>query len=388
MERRDFLAQACLGILGTGALLGGVVTPDLFNVYAQEKGWSEDKLLSAKRSVTYRTLGRSGLKVSEVGIGAMITTEASVIEHAIDLGVNYIDTAAAYQGGNNERMLGGIMKRRRNEVILATKVHPGSPDSMMASVERSLRSLQTSYVDLLQLHGLDSEEAVNRSDWMNVMATLKKQGKIRLAGVSTHSNMARVIRAAARGNFYDVVLTRYNFKADQDLVNAIAEGRKAGLGIVAMKTMMGGYRRQQMGWLNPFQAALKWVLSDRNVDTTIPSATSTEQVDQNFLVMGAKITFDDRKTLAKYGELIDRDFCRMCGDCGLVCRKGVKFTDILRFLMYAEGYGEPGMARGEYALLSTEENAARCLSCRRCLVSCRHRMDLGGLMKKAHALLA
>ena len=71
--------------------------------------------------IRYRTLGKTGLKVSSVGFGCMITSDPSVIEKAADLGVNYFDTARGYQGGNNERMVGAALKNRRKDIILSTK---------------------------------------------------------------------------------------------------------------------------------------------------------------------------------------------------------------------------------------------------------------------------
>jgi uncharacterized protein len=388
MNRRDFLVNAGKGIVGAGLAAGICSDPALlFGLNKRLEGIVSSPM-AGKSELKFRKFGKTGLEVTEVSVGAMITKDPSVIEHALDLGINYIDTAARYQGGNNEKMIGALLGKKRSTVIIATKVHLEKLDTMRETVEKSLKSLQTDYVDVLFLHGLSSEEEVNDGEGRELLAALKKQGKIRFAGISTHKNMPEVIRAAAKSGFHDVVLTTYNFKVDQDVKDAIAEARKAGLAIVAMKVMAGGYQAGESAKLNPFQAALKWVLEDKNIDTAIPSVTTIEQVDQNFSVMGSPLTFYDRKALGRYGDEIASHYCRMCGACGQTCKRGVRCTDILRFLMYAEGYGEFELAREEYSSLKAEEQAAQCLSCGTCMMRCASRLNMKNRMREAHRLFA
>lgn len=389
MNRRDFLSQGFCGIIGTGIAASHFGDPEfLRRLISRDQPGQDAERLAAQPPIKYRTLGRTGLKVCEVGMGAMITSDPAVIAHALDLGINYIDTADCYQGGNNEKMIGRLLRSRRDKVIIATKVHLNPMKKMMESAEKSLKSLETDHIDVMQIHGLGNEKLVNYEEAKKALSKLKEQGKIRFAGVSTHSRMPEVIRAVARSNFYDMVLTTYNFHASEDLKTAIAEARKAGVGIVAMKIMAGGYKAEKLKNLNPFQAALKWVLSDKNVDTTIPSATSIEQATQNFNVMGSSLNFSDRKTLKAYGDEISRYYCRMCGVCGQVCARGVRFADVLRFLMYAEGYRQSEMAREHYFSLADSERAEVCLSCSRCTIRCAHRLNIRDRMLHAHRVFA
>jgi uncharacterized protein len=389
MDRRDFLIEACKNVIGAGMAVSMCSDPQFLSHAITGRIEEDDsKLLSVKREVIFRHLGKTGLKASEVGVGAMITKDPSVIEHALDLGINYIDTAARYQGGNNEKMIGNLLGNKRKNVIITTKVHAAEVDKMQETVEQSLSSLKTDHVEFLLLHGLKSAEEVNREDWKELLAKLKKQGKTRFVGVSTHTNMPEVIRAVATSKFYDAVLTTYNFKVNQDVKDAIAEAHKAGIATIAMKIMSGGYSDSGSSKLNPFQAALRWVLDDKNIDTTIPSVTSLEQVDQNFEVMGSKLTFIDRKTLSRYADEIAALHCSSCGSCGHSCVHGVQCTDILRFLMYAEGYREMALARENYSALHADVKASRCISCRKCMVRCAQGLDIQSRMREAHRLLA
>ncbi len=101
----------------------------------------------------YRTLGKTGLKVTSVGFGCMITSDASVIEKAADLGINYFDTARGYQGGNNERMVGAALKARRNSITLSSKTSAPNKPGALEHLDTSLKELGTDHLDIWYLHG-------------------------------------------------------------------------------------------------------------------------------------------------------------------------------------------------------------------------------------------
>ncbi len=101
-------------------------------------------------------LGRTGLKVTTVGFGCMITSDGSVIERAADAGINYFDTARGYSHGNNERMVGAALGAKRKQVVLSTKTHAPDKAGMQQHLEQSLRELNTDYIDIWYLHGRSS----------------------------------------------------------------------------------------------------------------------------------------------------------------------------------------------------------------------------------------
>jgi len=102
----------------------------------------------ASSPVSYHELGSTGLKISRVSFGCMITSDPLVIERAAELGINYFDTARGYQGGNNERMVGAALKSRRKEVYIGTKSHGDTRQALWEDLETSLRELGTDYVDV------------------------------------------------------------------------------------------------------------------------------------------------------------------------------------------------------------------------------------------------
>jgi aryl-alcohol dehydrogenase-like predicted oxidoreductase len=348
-----------------------------------------------------RVLGSTGIRVATVGMGAMITRDADVIRYAVDHGVNYVDTADCYMGGENERIVGRALEGVRDKVVLASKVHIAPVDQMIRSVESSLRSLKTDVIDIMQLHGIRSEEEVTDGYAREALQKLLDQGKIRVPGVTTHSGQGEVLRAVQKHGFYRTVLVAYNFRSDTGLRAAIrgvfgsGEGLSgtirsvaaSGIGIIAMKTQAGGYSVPE-GRLSPHQAALAWVLENPGVTTTIPSMVSFSQVDENVRASGKRLGWGGRKALNLYARAIGDRHCGLCGECSGSCPRGVDVPSVLRSLTYLEGYRREDLAREAYRALGPDRAALPCLSCGSCAVSCRLGLKVGALARRAHDRLA
>lgn len=331
-----------------------------------------------------RLLGTTGLRVSTIGFGAMLTRDADVIRRGIDLGIDYVDTADCYMGGENERIVGRALKGIRDKVVLASKVHVGPVDAMVRSVERSLSSLGTDVVDLMQLHGISSEAEVLDGNAREALSKLVGQGKVRFPGVTTHSGQEAVIRAVQKHGFYRTVLVAYNFRSPEGLSSAIREAGSQGIGIIGMKTQAGGYAVP--GGPSPHQAALAWVLANPGVATTIPGITSFAQLEENLKARGMRLSWAGRKSLARYEAAIADRHCTMCGGCAGACPRGVDVPAALRCLTYLEGYRQEAFARSAYR--ETGTTAAACSGCGSCAVRCRAGLSAGSLARQAHARLA
>jgi len=387
LDRREFMKSGLVSALSGGVFLDSFnrtrIINNFFKKDTQKKEEDENK-------IEYRKLGSTGYNASLLGFGAMITTDPSVLEKALDMGVNYVDTARGYQRGNNEIWIGKVIKNRRKNLFLTTKEKAGSKQSLLNGAEESLKALDTDYVDALLAHGLSSRSEVLNEDIMSGFEQLKKEGKARFVGMSTHSNSAEVIDAMIESKFYNLVTVKYNFRSDDGLKNAIERANKAGIAVVAMKPMAGGqgYVGSKMENLNPFQSALRWVMNDKNVATTIPSITSFQQLSENFETMGTKMSWSDRKILYKFAKVTDKLYCRMCDVCSGQCPENVKISDVMRFLMYAEGYGELQLGKDSYKSLSFHENASKCIDCGDCVVKCVNKLNIRERMVRANSLLA
>jgi uncharacterized protein len=383
-SRRDFLSAGLMvPLAGASSGMG------LFNNAAEAAGKASESPVKP----AYRTLGRTGLKVTTVGMGCMITSDPSVVARALDAGINYYDTARSYQHGNNERMVGSALGARRKQVVLSTKTEAHDKDGAMRHLETSLRELNTDYIDIWYLHGRDTVEDVNEG-LIEAQLLAKQQGKIRFAGLSTHNSPLMAPWMAQKGAF-DVLLTVFNFSLQPEVDQAITAAAKSGMGVVAMKVMAGGFRSQRpgselyrkLGQPGTPLAALKWVIQHPSIATTIPSMTDADQLEENIKAMAQPFTDSDAGVLAAHLERIAPLYCRMCGECEGKCRKGLPVASTLRSLMYAEGYGQFALGRERFLELALDP-AARCAECDSCTVACPHGVDVAGRMRRAQELFA
>jgi predicted aldo/keto reductase-like oxidoreductase len=396
-SRREFLStglSAGLALPVLGATSAMALEPQ--SVQSSGKlAVSSGKLAASPAKLDYRILGRTGLKVTTVGMGCMITSDPSVITRAADMGINYFDTARGYQQGNNERMVAAALGARRKNVIISTKSHAPNKEELQKHLETSLRELNTDYIDIWFLHGKGSPDEI-ADDMIEVQQLAKKQGKIRFTGVSTHNGQQQLLPWMAQKGVFDVVLTGYNFTMGVDMDKAIETAAKAGLGVVAMKVMAGGTRRmkpddpvlKKLSQEGAMLAALKWVIKKPNIATTIPSITDMDQLDENLKAMSVPFSAGDEKILSAHLEAIRPLYCRMCGECDGACQKGLPVADVLRFLTYADGYGQFALGRERFMELSAEHKSVRCGDCAQCTVKCPHGVQVARRMARAQELFA
>ncbi len=349
-----------------------------------------------KPEFSYRVLGKTGLKVTSVGFGCMITSDPSVIERAADIGITYFDTARGYQNGNNERMVGAALKSKRKSLTLSTKTAATTREEALKHIDTSLAELGTDHVDIWYLHGKSKPEDLT-DDLLEAQQTAKKAGKTRFVGVSTHGGQPELFPAVIRKMpQFDVILTSYNFAMDPKMDELIASAAKQGIGIVAMKVMAGGFRRVKPGDKQAeilrregaMLAALKWVLKNRNVATTIPSITDNEQLEENLKAMSVPFSPADEKILMAQLEHIGPLYCRMCGSCSGRCPKGLPVSDMIRYVSYSEGYGQFQLARESFLSLPAEMRAVRCTDCVACPIRCPNGVRVTERLQIAQEVLA
>ena len=385
-SRREFLS--------TG-LSAGLALPVLGATSAMALEPQSVKPAASPAKLDYRTLGRTGLKVTTVGMGCMITSDPSVITRAADLGINYFDSARGYSHGNNERMVAAALGARRKQVIISTKSHAPNKEEMQKHLDTSLRELNTDYIDIWYLHGKNSPDEIP-DDMIEVQQLAKKQGKVRFTGVSTHGGQQQLLPWMAKKGLFDVVLAAYNFTMDASMDTAIDAAANAGLGVVAMKVMAGGPRRLKPGDPNlkrltqegAMLAALKWVIKKPSISTTIPSITDMDQLDENLKAMSNPLSAGEEKILTAHLDAIRPLYCSMCGKCDGACQKGLPVADVLRYLTYADGYGQFALGRERFMELSAAHQTIRCGDCSACTVNCPHGVHVSDRMARAQELFA
>src|SRR5215510_4188238 len=255
----------------------------------------------------YVPLGNTGIKMSDISFGAsrLGAEEENLIRHAFDRGINYFDTAESYTGGESESTIGNALLGKRDKVYITSKVSAGATErkeSLMTTLEGSLRRLRTDYVDVYFNHAVNDVRRLQNPEWYEFIERAKRQGKIRATGMSGHAGrLVECLDYAFDKGRVDVILVAHNFGQDPkfyqqftrafdfvarqpDLPRVLRQARAKGVGVVAMKTLMGArlndMRPFEKGGATFAQAAFRWVLSNPDVDGLIISMTSPNRIDE------------------------------------------------------------------------------------------------------------
>jgi len=358
-SRRNFLKNSAT--VGMGITAAGLSPRRIFS---QES--------SGFRRLAYRNLGSTGFVTTEVGFGCMNMRDQELVEAAYDAGINYFDTAYVYMNGINEEAVGKALKGKRSNVFLTTKIgRQKNLESIHKEIAESLKRLQTDYIDLVLLHVVEKREEALNEDFMKAFDEIRRKGQARFIGISAHSNQTEAINAAVESNFWEAVLTGYNYYSPPELTAAIKNAREA------------------MKHVTNQQALLKWVLEDKNVDTIIPGITSFEQLADDIALMEMKLTFDDKRIIRRYSMDIKDQYCcgvSGCTGCRDKCPKGVQINEINRCMNYAFGYGNIALAKENYNNLPDSNRLNVCSDCDECLVECVNGLNLTENIRRARKL--
>ena len=417
--RRSFVTGGAL--LGATALAGGAAAARAFlGLGTGSKGWGAvNEGIQAQvenTSPTYpeawrnarvqgfRTLGRTGWKISDVVVGSGRIKEqkgTDIVRLALDRGVTYIDTAPDYSASGSEQAVGKAIQGVRDRVFLATKFctpwgHLGAGTSVAdykRIIEESLARLGTDYVDLVHVHSCDEVERLMDPNMHEAFDRLREDGKARFLGFSSHTpRLERVADEAIRSGRFDVMMLAYHHGIWPKLGDLIARARREqDMGVIAMKTLKGakhnglaGFREQAPAYS---QAALRWVLSNPDVSAAVISFFEFQHVDEYLQASGGSVTPDDLALLGEYDRQIVGTYCAPhCGKCLGTCPEQLAIPDVLRHRMYFEDYGDEKEAMRLYAAL--EKQADVCIGCSApCLGSCPVGIDIPTRTKGAHEML-
>jgi aryl-alcohol dehydrogenase-like predicted oxidoreductase len=256
IKRRDFVKSGGAALAG-GVVLGLAPVPEsearsessgaspLFPVQPSQDG----------RIQTYRTLGRTGFKVSDISLGAALIREANVVRYAFDKGINYIDTAEGYENGASERGIRDALQHiDREKIFISTKAYIRPRDdkeTVLNKVRQSLERLGTEYIDAYMMSSVSTVEWLNHPGYHAAMDQLKAEGRVRFSGATYHgpeatdqTGMADVLCAAAEDGRFDVLLLVYNFLNHSEGDRIIATSKANNVGTTAMKTAPGKLRAE------------------------------------------------------------------------------------------------------------------------------------------------
>ena len=352
-----------------------------------------------------RRLGRTNLEVSQVGFGGTWIAElnaeeaGSVVRHAYDLGINYFDTAPL--DGDSEEKIGNALQDVRSKCILATKTASRTKKESLTEVHNSLKHLRTDHLDIIQLHGIDSEEtlakAMSADGSLQTCKEARREGLVDFVGITGHK--PRVLAKAVKSGEFDTVLVPLNIVTRQALEELLPAAKTNDVGVVAMKPFSAKTSTLITCLYQPSlslvcdepelqtllgkntdamaDSALRYVLS-QDVAAVIPGLRSINEVD------AAAKTGNNYKGLTAEEKRFSFNLYNYCRDCGLCmpCPQNVNIPAALRFHNLHEAYGLKEWAKKLYSGL--EIKADRCNGCGDCESKCPYNLPIQNKLKKTH----
>ncbi len=427
------MKAATLGLIGGGITTGKAWTSKegIPEAATQEK--AEIKIEE------YRTLGRTGFKVSDLAIGYI--SDEGLMGTMLDSGVNYIDTGESYPGAH--KLIGKVIKGRdRKSIFLTSKMLMEGQTSKEALIERAqkcLEDLDTEYIDCMMLHCPETVEATQHEGYHAAMKELKTNGRIRYTGVSNHGSfwfrdpkqtMDKILLAAAEDGRFDVFLMAYNFLQMDQAERVLEVCKEKNIGTSLMKTTpvakyylvksrvdqlekegkevpafyKEGLQRykdkaekaeqfiKKHNLQNPEEiraAAIKFVLSNPNVHTVCCSLQTYDELERTLSLSGKKLTAEDRTMLSAYKQGCGDLYCRhACGACEPNCPHGVPVNTIMRYNHYFVAQRREKEAILKYAKIPGAK-AGVCGSCPGyCEKACPFDVPIQGLLISAHEQLS
>ena len=351
-----------------------------------------------------RRLGKTGLEVTVFGFGCIkfphvsASQAAEALEHALDLGVNFVDTARGY--GDSEVKIGPVLRKRRDQVYLATKSGNRSAKGAREHLELSLRNLQTDYLDLWQAHWVCSgdvlDEVLAPGGALEAMVKAKEQGKVRHYGITMHRHHA-AIRRAIECELFETIMLAYNPLDEEGVGDLITLAAQHDMGVIIMKPLSGGVLISPKGTprvdgLDPVIAGtLRGIAAHPDVTTVIPGMVSVREVEENFQAITTAGAFDEAarrqlfdtvagmKKEMRYGQL-----CLSCGYC-LPCSQTIEIPKVFRALYMHQSYPEDQQFMGRELYESLAVPADACEGCGECVQRCPAGIDIPERMKQAIA---
>jgi hypothetical protein len=373
--------------------------------------------------VIYRELGTTGLKVSQLGFGAMrlpMTETAdgekrvddekatAMIHRAFEGGVNYIDTAVMYCAHDSQRAVGEALKGWRDQIVVSTKNHYFGEDEgeWRKNLEDSLRLLQIDSIDIYNNHGMNWKTKWQDSlepricKWME---KAKDEGLIKHICCSFHDDNDALMKLVDTG-FYESFTVQYNL-LDQKLEEGIAYAQEKGMGVVVMGPVGGGRlgnHSEVLSGLVPGidrvpELAMRFVLANPNVDVALSGMSSMEHVEENLEICSDEISLsdDDKAAIAEHLERMKemaKLYCTGCNYC-MPCPQNVAIPKIFERYNMGRVYGLWDVAKKQYNRIGTNKwdkgaKADACIECGICEDKCPQNIPIRKQLAEAHEKLA
>ena len=327
----------------------------------------------------YRVLGKTGLKISRVGLGGIpiqrIDAEGTkqLVNQLMDAGVNYIDTARGYTV--SEQYLGYALEGIRDKFVLATKSMARTREAMAKDIDISLGNLKTDYIDLYQVHNPNMaqlEQVLAEGGALEALLEAKEQGKIGHIGLTAHS--AEGFEKALELPWVETIMFPYNIVETQGeaLIKKCAEKN---IGFVDMKPLAGGA-------IEDAALAMRFLVSNPDVTVVIPGMADPKEVEVNLSAAEntAPLSADELAKVTEVRQTLGTQFCRRCNYCA-PCAVGIQIPSVFLFQGYLDRYGLADWAKDRYGAMAVKASA--CIQCGACEPRCPYGLPIRQMMKEA-----
>ena len=326
----------------------------------------------------YRTLGKTGLKISRMGFGGIpiqkIDEEGTrkLLHEMMEKGVNYIDSARGYTV--SEQYIGYGLEGIRDKFVLATKSMSRTKEAMAADIETSLGNFRTDYIDLYQVHNPRMEQldqVMGEGGALEALMEARAADKIGHIGLTAHST--EVFERALELDWVETIMFPYNIVEQQgaELIHKCAEKN---IGFIVMKPLAGGA-------IEDASLALRYVCSNPDVTVVIPGMAEIHELEQNLAACSntEPLTQEELKEMDKVREQLGTDFCRRCNYCA-PCTVGINIPNVFLFAGYLQRYDLADWAKDRYSTLKVKASA--CIGCGKCEPRCPYHLPIREKLKK------
>lgn len=332
----------------------------------------------------YKELGRTGYKISAMGIGGIPIQRVGqqvaeeIIAVALELGVNFLDTARGYT--DSEEKFGQALKGVRDKFVLATKSPVRDAAGVRQDLETSLRMLGTDYVELFQLHNVSTNDELERvlgpNGALEAVLKAQREGLVKHIGISGHND--QVLLKAVETNQFDTVQAPVN-AVERQFIPVLQAAKERNMGTIAMKPLAGG------SFMQP-ELALRHLLAEPLLDVIIPGVDSAEQMRQNAELAADwhPLTAVEQTLLQQEIDDLGKGFCRRCQYC-LPCPQGITIPQVFILEGYATRYNLAEWAVGRYAAM--DHDASACMDCGICESRCPYSLPIREMLQRAHVNL-
>jgi len=327
----------------------------------------------------YRVLGKTGLKISRIGLGGIpiqrIDAEGTkqLVYQLMEAGVNYIDTARGYTV--SEQYLGYALEGIRDKFVLATKSMSRTYDAMAKDIDISLGNLKTDYIDLYQVHNPNMaqlEQVTGEGGALEALLEAKEQGKIGHIGLTAHS--LEVFEKALELPWVETIMFPYNIVETQG-EELIKKAAQKNIGFVDMKPLAGGA-------IEDAALAVRFLVSNPDVTVVIPGMADPKEVEVNLAAAEstAPLSAEEQEKVKQVREVLGTQFCRRCNYCA-PCAVGIQIPSVFLFQGYLDRYGLADWAKDRYGAMAVKASA--CIQCGACEPRCPYGLPIRQMMKEA-----